>query len=370
MKKRSLDSKILALLLVTVVLTMLCACGSQNSKADYGYTSTGGAAWAESKASGSYPTSANAAQDEYAEESPAVWNEGDSPMPEAGPAQQFADKIIYSANVYIETLHFDQSVEDVYAMVEACGGFMESSYVSGNNYASTYYKEQSYRTASFTIRVPAQSFTAVKSSLDQLGYVTSEETYSDNITTQFYDTQSRLEAYRSEAQRLTEMLGKADSVEDMIIIESRLSDVQYNIDSLTSRLKNWQNSVDYSTLNLTLREVAEIRVQTKVTETYWQRMGKGFVSTMNSIANFFKEVFMWIVVAFPVLLLLAVVTIIIILIVKRSMRKYEKKQAQKTAAAQGRPAIPAAPNTQQAAAAPQSSIPQPALQRPQEEIKK
>ncbi len=368
MKKRSHDSKVLALLLVTVVLTMLCACGRESSKADYAYTG-GGAAWAESNASGTYPTSAKA-EDEFAAESPAVWNEGDSPMPEAGPAQQFADKIIYSANVYIETLHFDQSVEDVYAMVEACGGFMESSYVSGNNYASTYYKEQTYRSASFTIRVPAQSFTAVKSSLDQLGYVTSEETYSDNITTQFYDTQSRLDAYRAEAQRLTEMLAKADSVEDMIIIESRLSDVQYNIDSLTSRLKNWQNSVDYSTLNLTLREVAEIRVQTKVTETYWQRMGKGFVSTINSIANFFKEVFMWIVVAFPVLLLLAIVVIVIILIVKRSMRKYERKQTQKAAAAPVKPVIPTVPNAQQAAAAPQSSIPQPALQRPQEEIKK
>ena len=68
----------------------------------------------------------------------------------------------------------------------------------------------------------------------------------------------RLETYAIEEERLLSMLEKATTVEEMIQLESRLSDIRYQIESLESRLRNWQNQVDYSTITIYLREVEEL----------------------------------------------------------------------------------------------------------------
>ncbi len=48
-------------------------------------------------------------------------------------------------------------------------------------------------------------------------------------------------------------------MEDLITIESRLADVRYEIEAITTTLRNWQNEIDYSTVSLTINDVEEIK---------------------------------------------------------------------------------------------------------------
>jgi predicted site-specific integrase-resolvase len=59
--------------------------------------------------------------------------------------------------------------------------------------------------------------------ISSLGNLTYGNMQAQNITSQFIDTQSRLNAYRIEESRLLSMLEKAETVADMITIETRLS---------------------------------------------------------------------------------------------------------------------------------------------------
>jgi large-conductance mechanosensitive channel len=239
---------------------------------------------------------------------------------EAGTGADLAQKIIYSATAEIETTAFDDTVSDVYAMLVNIGGFVENSYITGIDYSASYYKYQTYRSAEFTIRVPGRFFDSLPTELSGLGHVLSLRTGATNVTAQYLDTESRLNTYRAEEGRLLAMLEKAENVEDMIAIESRISNVRYEIEALTSALRNWQNEVDYSTVDLYIREVAELSEETPVETTYWSEVGSGFAATVKGIGSFFKSVFKYLIIALPVLVVLAAIAAIALVIAKKKRK--------------------------------------------------
>lgn len=230
------------------------------------------------------------------------------------------DKIIYDYSATIETIKFDETINNVNTLLTENGAFVETSYISGNSYGHT-----SFRTADYTIRVPVGNLKNMTGSLSLLGNVCNQNMSSQNITAQFIDTQSRLDAYRTEESRLLAMLGKAATVTDMIAIESRLSDVRYQIESLTTTLKNWQNQVDFSTVTLHIAEVSELTQQMSAQRTYWEQLRDGVLATLKGIGEFFKSFFLAVIVAMPVLILLAVIALIVIIIIRVSNKKRDKK---------------------------------------------
>jgi hypothetical protein len=229
-----------------------------------------------------------------------------------------SERIIYSADANIETAEFDAAIEGVYAMIDEYGAFIETSYVGGRGYADTYTGRKSYRSANFAIRVPKERFTAMTDSLSDIGSLLSFSSNALNISSQYVDTESRLNAYRTEETRLLEMLASVNDVESLIALESRLSDVRYEIESLTSRLRDWQDQVDYSTVNLYIDEVDRLQEQTRVDRSYAQELGDGFTGTLRGVGTFFMELFKLVVAALPVLVILAVLALAAFFIVKRT----------------------------------------------------
>ena len=239
----------------------------------------------------------------------------------AGGGDGYSEKIIYNAYANIETIEFDETINNVYELMDFNGAFIESSSIGGRNYAQSYYGWQTYRSARFTLRVPVYRFAAIIDSLSILGNVTSKSSDAENITSQFYDMESRLSSYRTQEERLLAMLAKADTVTDMIEIESRLAEVRYSIESMTTTLRNWQHQVDYSTLHLFIQEVEKLTEYTPIQRSYWQQVSDGFRGTMRSIGEFFKELFKWVVVNIPVLIILAVIIIAAVIVIKRLLKR-------------------------------------------------
>jgi hypothetical protein len=233
---------------------------------------------------------------------------------------EFLEKIIYTASAGIETVDFDRTVNGVYALLARYGAEIENSWVGNQGY----YAGKQYHAAEFSIRVPKERYAEMTSSLSDLGNVTYLSQNAQNVTAEYTDTESRLKTYRIEEERLLAMLEKADTVADMITIESTLSQVRYNIESLTSSLKNLQRHVDYSTVTLSISEVEALTVQEPVHRTYGQQLGDGLQATLKSVGSFFKTLFKGIVVELPVLAILAVIAVVIIIIVKK--KRAAKKQ--------------------------------------------
>ena len=241
-------------------------------------------------------------------------------------AEAFVEKIIYSVYADIETIEFDETIDKVHALMQRYGAFIESSSISGVNYSSKMHGWMEFRYAHFSLRVPNENLDGITANLDNLGNVTHRNSHASNITSQFYDTQSRLNSLRVQEERLLDMLSKAVDVPELIMIEERLSDVRYQIESLTSTLKNWQNQVDFSTLTINIREVEEYTEPTLIHRTYWQQIGDGFMTSVRGVGRFFMDLFRWLIVSAPVLILLAIIGVVIFLITRRQIRKYAEKR--------------------------------------------
>lgn len=307
--------KFVCLLLVMGMMLGLCACGGS------------------AKGTGAYDLVAMepAAMAEEAFESEVAYNTSQSYSvgSTAGDASDAAvnrdfdsEKIIYSCYAEIETLTFEESCQEITKLIARYGGFLESSTVSGHNY-----NYAGRRSAEYVIRIPRESFEEVTGSLSNIGNVPYCSISAENITSQYRDTESRLATYQVEEDRLLSMLEKAETVADMLEIESRLSDVRYNIESLTTTILGWDSLVSYSTLTIYLQEVVEYTAEPEL--TYWQRIGKGFMNTLRDVGEFFKDLFRVVIVSLPVLVVLAAGAGIVIAVVRVCKKRRVAKKARK-----------------------------------------
>ena len=323
--------KLCALTLAVLMLFSLCACGSsaargQNSSyavaapkedyatydsADYDLEMEAPMA-AEEAAYGGFSANATAA--------PAEAGSAPSAAPSAGDIA--VEKIIYSANATVETTAFDETIEKLDALIASYGGFVESSSISGNNYYSSSRGYSSTRSADYRIRIPSRDFATLMNSLSTLGNVPYSNTYTENITSQYYDVQARLNAYRTQEQSLLEMMEKAETVTELLEIQDYLTDVRYHIES--------HRQVSYSTISLTISEVKEYTPEARL--SFGQRLVSAFSRGLKGIGEFFSNLLLWLLEALPALVVLAVVVFLIVLLVRRIRRGRAARRAKKAEA--------------------------------------
>lgn len=313
--------KLTSILLALVMLLSLCACGSVSR--DVAAVETAAAEPAEMNYGAQKEEAGGIAMSNYATAD--MEGETDTAhLPEDSP-----EKIIYSADATVETTHFEDTLTKVAAMVDEYGGWIQSSSVNGANYYNTARGRVSYRSAYYTMRIPSARFNELMNSLSALGNVPYTYTYTENVTSQYYDTQARLTAYQTQETRLLEMMEIAETVEDIITIEEKLTELRYQIEALQSTLNNWDRKVSYSTVNLSIEEVEEYTPESAASPSYGQRLLNSLEDSLHGIGSFFANFLIWIVGALPVLLILAVILYVLIVVIKRARKKRKAKNALK-----------------------------------------
>lgn len=329
--------KILSLTLALMLVFSLCACGAASSSSAQTYELASDASY-DSAPAAEAPRmdvkysglSANAALAEAGYDTgagEADTGEAGSDLPDVDP-----DKIIYSADATVETLEFEDTLSKLDEMIKAYNGWVESSSINGANYTSGAKLSTARRSAYYTIRIPSARFNELMSSLSTLGNVPYTHTYTDNVTTQYYDTAARLEALETQEARLLDMMEKAETVEDIITIDDKLTTVRYQIESLQATLNNWDRQVNYSTVSISINEVREYTPDSPaVSLSYGERLLNSFKGGLRSVADFFSDFLLWFVAAFPTLIILAVLIIIFLPLIRKLRKSRREKKISRKA---------------------------------------
>ena len=231
-------------------------------------------------------------------------------------------KLIKTVEMTVETKEFDAVLDGLNEQIKACGGYVESM----NTYNGSIYNSwRSSRDASMTIRIPVENLDTFLDTVTSISNVIRRSDKVEDVTLTYVDLQSHKEALQTEQTRLLELLEKAESVEDIITIEERLSDVRYQIESMESQLRTYDNKITYSTVNLEIEEVQELTPVEE--ETVWQRISGGFVDSLHSVADGFVEFGIWLIVNSPFLVIWAIVITAAIWILRKWNRRRFKKKA-------------------------------------------
>lgn len=233
-------------------------------------------------------------------------------MPSANPVRE--EKLVYTASVTLESEDFEAASDALHQKIASLGGII----VSENAY-NLNKKGYGGRSMDMTVRIPQENYETFLAGLSDICNVAAVNRYVENLTERYYDNENRLKSYRIQEERLFAMLEKAESVTEMLEIESRLCDVQYQIEALTNTQRTIDNDVRYSTFNLTLTEVKKFT--TPEPETFGDKFKEAVGGSVESFGVFSENLLFFFIYVLPYLLCVAVVVVIVLVIVKVSKKK-------------------------------------------------
>lgn len=233
-------------------------------------------------------------------------------------------KLIKTVNLDVETKEFDALLASVEEQVEYLGGYIESM----NTYnGSRYTYADSARSSNLTVRIPKDQLPGFLDAVSEAGNVISRSENVEDVTLSYMDMESRKKSLQTEQERLLALLEVADNLEDILTIEERLSTVRYQLESMESQLRTYDNKVDFSTVYMSIQEVKELTPVEE--ETIGQRLANGFMQSLTDVKDGLVDFFVWFVVHIPYLAVWAFVIFIIVMIVKLCRRRSRIRKAAK-----------------------------------------
>ena len=241
---------------------------------------------------------------------------------DSGSGAQLSDqKLITTVEINAETEDLDALMPQLSEHIAQLGGYVEFQ----NTYYGSAYSSYRHRSANMTIRIPADKLSDFLLHVEGASNVISKQQSQDNVTLQYVDTESRVAALEAERDRLMELLEQAGDLSDLLKIEERLTDVLYDLESTTAKLRSLDNQVSYATVNL---YIDEVKIFTETQEqTVWQRIASGFGENLRNIWEDIVDFFIWLVTYSPQLI---VIGGIIWLAVRTVRRAIKKRRAKKT----------------------------------------
>jgi len=109
------------------------------------------------------------------------------------------------------------------------------------------------RNASLSIRVPSRSFQEAIRQIRALdGEVQSSNVSGQDVTDQFVDLQARLTAKQAEEARYNALLVRANTIDEILKIDSALSNVRTQVEQLTGQINSIKARTDYSTISMSV----------------------------------------------------------------------------------------------------------------------
>lgn len=225
-------------------------------------------------------------------------------------------KIIREGSASLETIEFKKTINALYAMVKDMGGFMESQTIQGGRY-----NYSSLQSATITVRVPSARFDDAMFGLSSLGTVVQQSTNGTDITDQYTDSQSRVRNLKIQETRILELIMKAQKLDEIVVLEQRLSDLRYQIESLENSLKNYDRMLEYSRISLQISEVVKESDMKPVPKTLGERLAQAFNNAWTGFVEGLQDLMVWLVRNLFTLLILALIAFVILSVLRARSRK-------------------------------------------------
>lgn len=236
------------------------------------------------------------------------------------------DKIVYTCSVHLETLEYEKSIDSIRKKADTASGFIQSENEQDHDY-NWYYeghqRENATRTAELSVRIPSEKYADFLNSLEEDGKVVSKSSNAENVSAEYHDMEAVIESLEIQEKRLLGMMKSAETIQDMVTVESRLTEVQTNLNRYQTSLASLQSDVDYSTINVSIQEVFEYSPE-KHKETFFARIKDAFSESWKDIKNTIEGLLIFLIVTGPQIIIFTAAAGIILTIVFRTIGWFKK----------------------------------------------
>ena len=211
-------------------------------------------------------------------------------------------KIIINCDLTIQTKEFDKTNSKLSELVDNYEGYIQNSSI---------YNYENRNDAYYTIRIPASSFNDFVNGTKEIGYVKSVNTSIDDVTDSYFDIEARISSLKAQKEKLDQMYSQCTTIDEIISVEQRLSEVQYEIDSYQATINNYDLLIKYSTINVSITEVKDI---TTPSNSFIDDIKNAFIDSYQVFINFVQNMIITLIYLLPFIIVL----VIIILIIKKT----------------------------------------------------
>ena len=308
-------------MLLAVLIAALCTgCGASTSKNTAESATDMANSYAESYQEEAWTDDAGESYDQDYAEQEGMGGTGSSAGSKENESQR---KLIRTIDMDVEALEYDKALAFIEENVQKLNGYIEYSSTEG----SSIYGDARGRSGELNIRIPKEKADDFLNGLSDKVNVVRKSESTEDITLSYVDVESHKKALQVEQERLLAILEKAETVEDIISVEQRLSEVRYQIGQYESTLRTYDNQVDYTTIKLYISEVQEITEPQE--ESAWKRMTSGFVHSLVGVMKGLREFFIGLVICLPYLVVWGLIIAGIVLVIKKICKHHKKKKQQR-----------------------------------------
>ncbi|MCL2066989.1 MAG: DUF4349 domain-containing protein [Treponema sp.] len=207
-------------LLTALLLTI--GCSRQDMAKGFSYSMTSEAA----------PMLARAAA------APVEMNDSDD-IPEGADLTAAERKLVKRANIRIRVENLEAADASIISLMEKYNAYSASTSIEENYYT-------------YSLRVPSHYYEIFLSEMNGMGRMLHRNESTEDVTLRYYDLEGRLATKQELLRTYQSYLGRANNIEEILAVEARISELQYDIDGTGIQLRNLANRVDYATIDLTL----------------------------------------------------------------------------------------------------------------------
>ena len=148
------------------------------------------------------------------------------------------------------------------------------------------------------------------------------EESAEDITANDTDVSTRLSVLRSQLDQLNAMNERAESVDDLIAIHERATELMEQIESYESTLRSWSSRANYSTVSLTVEE--DVADGESATASLGERMKEAFSDSVKWLRTFGQNAAIFLAALTPRLAVWGPVAAIVIVVICLIFRRKKK----------------------------------------------
>ncbi len=217
-----------------------------------------------------------------------------------------ASKIIKDASLTVKTADIQASKKNLNELIKRFNGYYEKEDLINDDYTTSY---------NLKIRVPSKDFenfiTTIESGKEE---IKNKSIQARDVTEEFIDIESRLNNKKEYLSRYKVLLGKANSIKDILDIQENIRTIEEEIESTAGRLKYLNDQITYSNIDLNLFKEKDYTFKRTSKGSFFERLKSSLSNGWIAIGDFM----LWLISIWPFL--------IIIVSVIWLTRKYLKKR--------------------------------------------
>jgi hypothetical protein len=199
-------------------------------------------------------------------------------------------KLIKRASIRIRVENLDTADASIAELMKGYGAYSASTEANENS-------------RHYSLRVPAHLYDTFLAEMNGIGRLLYRSESTEDVTLRYYDLEGRLATKRELLKTFQSYLGRANNIEEILSVEARIAELQYDIEGTGIQLRNLANRVDYATIDLSL--LGPVMATSNQNATFGEQIRELFGNLGSFFSTLTVVVVGIVIFGIPILLILA-----------------------------------------------------------------